>query len=331
MATLADIARKAGVSPAVVSRIINGDKTLRVSLETRARVEAVVRAMNFAPNVAAQSLRSSRSGTIAFVVHDVANPVYGEILRGAQEEAERQNKAILLGDAAASNVSNSRLAQMIGGGGVDGLVLQAAGLQSDNLILGAAHEKVTVVQLQADLGMGDHLILLPDRDAAALATRHLRELGHRHIACLATYPGLTFTEDRLRGWRETMGEDADEALVVHSGPLAVEGEAAMRDLFARRRDFSGLVCFNVVSAIGALRAARALGISVPDELSVISIHDVKFAQDLRVPLSVVRMPLSELGRAAIQMVSEDSVASATRVSIESPPELIVRASTTRPP
>ena len=330
MATLAEIARKAGVSSAVVSRIINKDGTLRVSAATRERVEATIAEMNYAPNVAAQSLRSSKSGTIAFVVHDVANPVYGEILRGAQEEVELHNKALLLGDAAAGSASNSRLAQMIGGSGVDGLILQAAGVKSDNLIVHAARREMPVVLLQADLDVGAHLILLPDSEAATMATRHLRELGHRRIACLATAPGLTFTEGRLGGWRKTMGADADDALIVHSGPTAAEGEAAVRALLERQPDITGLVCFNVVAAIGALRAAKALGVRVPEDLSVISIHDVKFAEDLRVPLTVVRMPLAEMGRVAIQTVCGTDQEKKQRIGLQKAPELVIRESTSAP-
>ncbi len=330
MATLAEIAKKAGVSSAVVSRIVNNDTSLRVSEETRSRVKAIVREMNYAPNVAAQSLRSSKSGTIAFVVHDVANPVYGEILRGAQEEAERQNRAILLGDAAVGGVSNSRLAQMIGGGGVDGLILQAAGLQADNMIFKAADKNIPVVLLQSAFGTDGHLIQLPDTEAARMATQHLWDLGHRKIGCLATTEGLTFTRDRLRGWRDVVGADVDDSLIVFSSPLAVEGEAAALKLFARHPDMTAMVCFNVIAAVGALRAARARGISVPEELSIISIHDVKFAGDLWVPLTVVRMPLSTLGEAAIKAVCKTEPAGRMREVVDAHPTLVLRASTCPP-
>ncbi len=330
MATLAEIARRAGVSSALVSRVINNDETLRVSQETRESVLRVVQEVNYAPNVAAQSLRSSKSGTIAFVVHDAANPVYGEILRGAQAEAERQNKAILLGDSAAGSVGNSRLAQMIGGGGVDGLILQAAGVQADNLIIKAAHKKVPVVQLQADIGLGGSLVLLPDTPAAEIATRHLRELGHRTIGCLATVEGLTFTESRMKGWQNEMGADADPSLVAHSAPFAVEGEALTRELLSRRPDITGLVCFNVVAAIGATRAATALGLDVPRDLSVVSIHDVKFAEDLKVPLTVVRMPLAEMGQVATKTVCIEAPELPARIAIETSPEFVHRQSTAAP-
>ncbi len=326
MATLAEIAKKAGVSSAVVSRVINKDATLRIGRKTRERVEAVVSEMNYAPNVAAQSLRSARSGTLAIVLHNIANPVYAEILRGVQEEAERENVAILLGDAAAGGASGSRLAQMIGGGGVDGLVLQASGSGTDLLIAQAARQNVPVVLLQTRLDIDAHLISLPDAEAAAMATAHLRKLGHCRIGCLATGKGLTFTENRLRGWRDTMGDDARNDCVVHSDPTAIEGEVAVHDLLKRQSNLTGLVCFNVVAAVGALRACRALGLRVPGDLSVIAIHDVIFAQDLHVPLTVVRMPLAEMGRASIQLICSRQSASSTDIRVPSPPELITRES-----
>ncbi len=330
MATLAEIAKRAGVSPAVVSRVLNKDTTLRIAKETRERVEAVIRDTNYAPNVAAQSLRSAKSETVAVVFHDIANPVYGEILRGAQEEAERQKKAILLGDAAVGGASGSRLAQMIGGGGVDGLILQASGTRTDALIVQAARQEVPVVLLQTRLDIEAHLILLPDAEAAAMATAHLKGLGHRRIGCLATEPGLTFTEDRMKGWRQEMGGDVDEDCVTHSGPAAAEGEVAAHDLLSRHPDLTGLVCFNAVAAVGALRAARALGRDVPGDLSVIAIHDLKFAADLQVPLTVVRMPLAEMGRASIRTICDPNGARAPTTRITTPPELLIRESTAPP-
>ena len=85
MATMAEIAREVGVSQGVVSCVVNKDQTLRISKETRARVESKIVELGYSPNVVAQSLASSRSGAIAVVVHDIANPVYGEILRGASK------------------------------------------------------------------------------------------------------------------------------------------------------------------------------------------------------------------------------------------------------
>ncbi len=330
MATLAEIARRAGVSPAVVSRVINKDKSLRVSDATRERVEAAVRDMHYSPNVAAQSLRSAKSGTLAVVVHDISNPVYGEILRGAQEEARLQSKAILLGDAAAGASNNDRLAQMIGGGGVDGLILQGAGVAADDLLGRAARQKVPIVLLQADMDIEASLIQLPNKDAALLAMQHLKQLGHQKIGCLATGAHLTFTQGRIEGWREAMGFDARDDLIEYADPLVSDGESATRVLLERNPDVTALFCMNVVSAIGALRAAKEMGKNVPDDLSIIAIHDVKFAQDLSVPLTVIHMPLEEMGRLAVRTVCDENQIPDKTLEPEGAPRLILRQSTAKP-
>lgn len=327
MVTMAEIAKKAGVSPAVVSRVINNDKSLRIGKETRKRVEAVIRELNYAPNVVAQSLASSRSGLIAVIVHDMANPVYGEILRGAQAEANRQNKAIILGDASAGMGSNTRLARMIGGGGVEGLILQAAGEFSDEILASAVRQELPVVLLQAGMDINAHLVQLPDREAAIMATRHLREIGHRRIGCLATQEGLTFTNQRLEGWRQEMGDEAQNELVLHTEPNSDAGAAGALELLERCPDITAMVCFNVVSAVGAMRAIRSKGLKVPENLSIIAIHDVKFAQDLWSPLSVVAMPLWQMGQLAVETVCSPPTTSRSQIEVRSKPELVLREST----
>lgn len=330
MPTMVQIAKKAGVSPAVVSRVIGNDGTLRISPETRERVEAAIREMNYAPNVAAQSLASSRSGTIAVIVHDIANPVYGEIMRGAQAEAARQQKAIILGDASAGAASDTRLAQMISGGGVDGLILQAAGEVSDEHIAGAARKGVPIVLLQANMDVDAHLVQLPDEQATVLATQHLIDLGHSRIGCLATEEGLTFTNARLAGWYKAMATRARADCVVFSAPNPEAGETVMREFLERRPGISGLVCFNVVAAVGALRIAREKGLSVPGDLSIVAIHDFKFAQDLWVPLTVVSMPLREMGQLAVKTVCTPPPEAKTSHQLETKPRLVIRQSTAPP-
>lgn len=327
MVTMAEIAKKAGVSPAVVSRVINNDKSLRIGNETRKRVEAVIRELNYAPNVVAQSLASSRSGLIAVIVHDMANPVYGEILRGAQVEANRQNKAIILGDASAGMGSNTRLARMIGGGGVEGLILQAAGEFSDEILASAVRQELPVVLLQAGMNIDAHLVRLPDKEAAIMATRHLKEIGHRRIGCLATQKGLTFTNQRLEGWYQEMGNEAHDQLVVHTDPHSDAGAEGALELLELCPDITAMVCFNVVAAVGAMRAIRNKGLKVPDDLSIIAIHDVKFAQDLWSPLSVVAMPLWEMGQLAVETVCSPQRKTCSHIEVKSKPKLILREST----
>ena len=109
MATLKDIAQRVGVTPAVVSRLLRDDETLRVSNETRQKILDVAKELDYSPNLSAQSLRLARSNLIAMVVHDVANPVFAQIMHGAQQAAKNHGYSLLLGDADVLGEGASRM------------------------------------------------------------------------------------------------------------------------------------------------------------------------------------------------------------------------------
>ncbi len=152
----------------------------------------------------------------------------------------------------------------------------------------------------------------------------------RRPRCLATAAGLTFTDARLSGWREATGTDADDALIVHALPNATHGELGMQELLERRSDITDVFCFNVVSAVGALRQIKSAGLRVPDNLSVIAIHDLQFAPDISVPLTVVAMPLSEMGELAVKSSCVPQPSAKTRTVLSQRLELIAQKSATPP-
>ena len=326
MAKLADIAKAAGVSSAVVSRVINKDPTLRVGKETRERVLEAIAALDYSPNIAAKSLRSARSGLIGILLNDITNPVYTEILRGAQAAAVKNGKALLVFDSTMGEESAQRMATLIAGGALEGLIIQAAGEVSDAVIARAAARKVPTILLQADLELDAHLISLPDEDAARIATEHLIEHGHSRIACIATAEGMRFTERRLEGWRSALAAAGlGEAGLVFAPSDMDGGEAALAELIAQDPVPTAILCFNVLSAIGALRGLNSSGLRVPEDYSLIAVHDVPFADVLSTPLTTVAMPLYELGTHAMEVLSQErAVPGETLVS--KTPKLIQRSS-----
>ncbi len=333
MTTLAQIAKAAGVSPAVVSRLLNGDKTLRISDATRERVLGLVKEMDYTPNAAAKSLRSAKSGLFALVVHDVSNPVYAEIIRGAQQAAAKHNKALLLGDASGGSASVERVVELINGGGLDGLILQAQGDAADRVLANAAKRSIPAVLMQADIDDESHLLSLPDEAAAALATEHLLELGHRAVACMCTARGLIFSKNRQRGWEAALrrsGVLPRPELLVWSPPTLADGAESVRRLMEQAPELTAIVCCNVVSAIGAVGALQQMGVSVPGDVSVVALHDIELNRYLNPPMTAVALPLLELGRAAVDFLSDGGGrAPSSRVITEPAPKLIVRASTAR--
>ncbi|MGI9400495.1 MAG: LacI family DNA-binding transcriptional regulator [Rhizobiaceae bacterium] len=329
MARIADIAKAAGVSTAVVSRVINQDKTLRISEETRTRVLKTIEEFDYTPNSAASSLRSSKSGLIALVVDDVTNPITTEILRGAQDRATSFGQAILIGEVSALDDRFSRIQRFIGGNGVDGLIIHTSSI-SDQVVEQTAKKDFPTVLLQAESKAEVVSLSLPDREATELATRHLLELGHVRIACLAAVRARAHTQRRIDGWASTMksaGFGIDEGLLEISDQSIDDGRRMTRKLLSAQPAITGLVCCNLVSAIGALEAALQMDIKVPEDLSIISIHDIELARHLRVPLTTVKMPLFDLGVHAMEIIQEEPGTSSAHMIVHEQPELILRSST----
>ena len=326
MATLSDIAKRAGVSSAVVSRVINKDPSLRVSEETRTRVLNAIEALDYAPNIAAKTLRSSTSGLVGILLNDVTNPVYAEIMRGAQAAAVRHEKSLLVFDSAMGAESAQRLVSLIGGGALDGLIIQAAGEVSDQVIARAARRNVPTVLLQAELDLDAHLISLPDEDAARIATQHLVDRGHQRIACLATAKGMRFTERRLAGWRSTLAAAGlKEAALAYSPPDIDAGRSGLGALLTQAPDLTAVVALNVLSAIGALRVLAENGKRVPEDVSLVAIHDLPFADVLSTPLTTVAMPLYQMGTEAVGLLTRDQDVKSDKI-VEQAPRLIIRES-----
>ncbi|MEM6384504.1 MAG: LacI family DNA-binding transcriptional regulator [Pseudomonadota bacterium] len=330
MATNADIAKAAGVSPAIVSRIVNGDKTLRVSAETRARVLRHIQEMDYSPNVAARSLKASSTGVIALIVHDLTSSVYAEIIAGAHEAALAYGKAVLVGEANESASGQSHLEDLVAGRGVDGIILQGAGTRFDRTLERAARHGVPTVLLQAGDPLTNRVVRLDDEAAGRVATEHLLSLGHTHIGYIGVADELLFSGDRKHGWQRALadaGIEPQDGWSTDGGNKFAPGADAIRELLRRDPQLTGVVVANVASAIGVSAALQDLGKRIPDDFSMIAVHDIPLADYLRPALTVIRMPLRQLGSVAIEEVTGGGTTPGVVCVDGAGPELIERAST----
>jgi LacI family transcriptional regulator len=335
-ASITDVARVAAVTPAVVSRVLNGDPTLRVRAATRDRVLAAARDLDYAPSHAARALRRNRTNAFGLAVHDMANPVYGEIIAGAQKAATDAGCVLLLADIEALAGGDESFRGVLHGGAIDGLLLQRAGTAADRKVARAASARVPTVLLN-DRSTRLASVALDDAAGTDLATRHLIELGHTRIGHLSV-GGTSRSTARTRGWRRALsraGLAADPRWLADGGHTIALGYDGMRSLLAGLSPAdrpSGVVVANVLAAIGALTATRHAGLTVPDDVSLVAIHDVAFAEHLVPPLTTVAMPLRELGAAAVGLLGDllDGGAIQQVVIREPAPRLVRRGSAAAP-
>lgn len=336
MATIKDVATRAGVAPSIVSRLLNNDPTLRLRPETRDRVEAAVRALDYTPNRAARALRGARAGAVGVALPHLTSPVYAQILSGAEAEARRSDFLLVTVEVEALAADPAGFQRFVRGGAIDGLLLQRDGVPADEVVIENLRTlglPFVIVNERVAAPLAG--VALDDRQAAALATGHLLALGHREIAHLAVGGSTNRSHDRLDGWREAMdtaGLPARPDLVADGGSTPETGYAGMMKLLAQKARPTAVVVGTLLSAIGALSALRDAGLRVPEDMSLVGHHDAWPAQYSSPPLTTVSLPLEELGRRAVRLLIDQLGAAEPRQELlQSPAPVIVRRSTTCPP
>lgn len=332
--SLTDVAKSAGVSPSLVSRVLRGDERIRVRAETRSRIMAAADELGYVPHLLARNLRVSRAGALGLVVHDVSNPIYGEIIRGAQRVLSKAGSVLLLVDADAVSDEKSLL-QFAGSGRVDGLLWQMAGDAEFGSRVKAAARYVPVVLVNSR--SVDELcgVYLDDEAAIEVAMNHLVDLGHRRIGFVGGNPGSDVSERRRVAYQrglDAAGIAPAAGRSVAGGWDPASGHRAATRLLRQQPELTAIVVTNALVATGVVSAIDAAGLTVPQDVSVVAIHDLWFAERLSPPLTVVRLPLTRMGERAAEILLGDAAQRPTGdVAITEPaPELVVRGSTAAP-
>lgn len=328
--TIADVATLAGVDRAVVSRLLNADPRLSIRDSTRQRVIDAIRELDYQPNAAARSLRTAQTRTIALLVPDFANPAYAEIIKGAEAAATAAGSSLMTGSMETADDSFGRYLARLGHGRVDGLLLAAGGTRGaseDEL------ERLGVPWLCVNRTGPGHrrYVVLDDERAAALAIEHLVSIGHQKIAFVAGPIDSDSAGRRRIGYEKALDAAAlAPGLAVHGNYTPQGGAEAMMQILAADDQPTAVLAANVASAIGVLYTARQKGVRIPDDLSVIAIHDLTVGAYLDPPLTSIRMALDGLGERAVRLLLDHPADAEIREIVREPMQLIVRGSTAAP-
>ena len=335
MSTLSDVAAAAGVSVSAVSRVLSGSPKARVSAETRERIHAAARELDYRPNFAARALKSSRTNVVGLVVPDLTNAIFTELMHGVEEEALRRGFMVLIARAEGMPEGEESIPRLVGEGRVDGVLVQIGdNMRAEDLqSLREADLPLIFINSVDPDRVGS--VILEDELATRIATEHLIELGHRRIGLMGGLPATDSSHRRESGFRQAMaaaGLDVDPDLVTALGYGPAQGRAALARLSDQAEPPSAIVIANVNAAHGALREARSRGIHVPEQLSIVAIHDTWTAENTWPPLTTVRMPLYEMGQAAVIDLAAriGGAENVDRVVRDPAPRLILRESTAPP-
>jgi LacI family transcriptional regulator len=326
--TLSDVARLAGVDVSTASRVLRGEAAQRIREETRERIVQVARELDYRANALARGLRTARSSTLGIVVPQLDNPVFAAAIEGAEAAAAEHGFSLLIAHRAPGAVEAGAYRRLSEGNRVDGLLV--ASLDEDDVLLRELEATETdYVLLNRTLAGAAYSVVLDSRAASRIAIDHLAGLGHRRIAHLAGRPGGFNAAERETGYREGLaahGIGFDPALVAVAGYTAEGGAQAMRQLLDAKP--TAVLAATLVSAAGAMAVLHEAGLRIPQDISVISLHDAAVAAMLYPALTTVRMPTGRMGRLATELLVR-LVRGETpdKVAPLPPEELVVRAST----
>lgn len=317
--TLADVARAAGVDVSLVSRVLRGHD-VKVLDETKQRIVDQARELGYRPNAIARSLRSSKAGAFGLVIPNFSNPVYAQIIAGAESAAARHGSVMMT--TSGEGWDRAEWYAALDSGRVDGLLV-AGGSAVD-----LGNLRVPYLLVNRSVPGIDRFLVLDDEKAAAEAVRHLLDLGHRDLAFVGGPADADTARRRWAGFRAAVEAQPGATAVLLPGDYtAAGGRAAVRDAVGGGLRVTGVVAGNLPSGIGALEGLRDAGVPVPRAASVVAIHDAEIAEYVLPRLTTVRMPLQELGARGIELLTSLAPDEPVGEVVDHPVGLVVRDST----
>lgn len=301
MVTIKDIARLAGVSPSTVSRALN-DSSL-ISPTTKARVRQIAEELGYERNELARGLVKGTSRALGLIVPDITNPFFAEIARGVSDVAHAQGYGVLLCTTEGDLSRENEYLRFLRRKRVDGLILSAVTMDDPNLpeLLHGSIPFVLVSRLVQ--GLDAPFVVGDDKTGARLAVEHLIQLGHERIAFIGGPANVQSSRDRMETYQKVLkkhGLTAHTKWAVFADFTQAAGREAAQKMLRGRIRPTAIFAANDVIALGVMEAAEDLGLSIPQDLSLVGYDDISYAALPRIQLTTVAQPTYEMGRIAAE-------------------------------
>ena len=327
-ATVKDIARHAGVSPATVSLVLR--KSPLVATTTRARIESSIDSLGYVYDRAAANLRTRMTHTIGLIVCEITNPFYAELTAGIDDTLDRAGWVAFLANTAESPVRQDRFIERMREQRVDGLLLTPAEGTDAGIVERLHRHGVPVVQVLRRVGRGktDH-VGADFRLGMTLAAEHLIRLGHERIAFVGGGRRASPARDRAAAYRETLARyGLPRGPIVNCPPTREDGARAVGELVRGRRDDpTAILCFNDLCAFGVMLGLADRGLTVGRDVAVIGFDNISEAAHHRPALTTIDIGARHIGEEAARLlIRRINSPRGAPESVILPPRLIVRSS-----
>ncbi|MDD1966110.1 LacI family transcriptional regulator [Pseudomonas putida] len=334
MATIKDVAALAGISYTTVSHVLN--RTRPVSDAVRKKVEEAITQLDYVPSAVARSLKAKSTATIGLLIPNGINPYFAELARGIEDYCERNGFCVILCNSDDNLQKQRNYLRVLLEKRVDGLIVSSVG-GDDSLVESLAAVRTPLVIVDRDLeNITADLVRIDHELGAWLATSHLLELGHQHIACICGPAQTSVARMRLAGYQRAMreaGVEVQDSWVVESDFTGPSGYQAACTLLETDRP-TAIFAANDMVGIGVLRAAAERNVKVPADLSVVGFDDIQMSQFVYPALTTVGQSILQLGERAAEVllrrITTRGEAPDVQQSIVAP-SMVLRESTAPPP
>ena len=324
-ATRGDVAKRAGVSTAVVSYVLNNGPR-SVATATKEKVLRAIEELGYSPNAVARALKVRRTNTLGLIVPDIGNPYFAELSKAIEDSAFARGYSLVVGNSSNEPDRERMQIDTFRARQVDGLLLVRTMRHSERVV-SRLDGLPTVVLDRIVPGEKLSSVIVDNFGGAYAAVKHLIDHGHRAIACIGGPTGAPLADERVRGWMTAMAEEG-----LPTKDLSVRGAYSRRGgyelalaLLERKERPSAVFASSDLQGVGVLRACYEKGVRVPDDLAVFAFDGTSEAAFTAPPLSVVQQDLSALAESAVSLVLSDLIA-ASPVHHTAPFELVPRRS-----
>lgn len=304
MVTISDVANKAGVSVATVSRVLN--QKSKVSQKTIIRVQSAIDELSYEPNILARNFRRSESRVILILAPNITNPYYAHILSGIGAKARSLGYSALICTTDEDRLRESEYLDMLAKNRADGAILLAA--ENDEKYFENIASKFPLVQCAERFeNLKTPNVCIDNYKAACDVIRHLADTDHKRIATISSVNGYTSTIQRLNGYKDQMLREGLEIIEDYTQYGSRDysfnsGYDAAKELFNLPDPPTAIFCISDMLALGAVHAASDMGLSVPIDVSIIGFDDVEYATTFSPKLSTVAQPCYMLGVKSMKLL-----------------------------
>ena len=328
--SLNDVAEKAGVSIATVSRVINNNPN--VNPETRNRVQQIIKQLKFRPNRVAKRLRNKNasSNLLGVLIPDIQNPFYVEVLRGIEDVAYENKYALIMCNFSQDEKKEKMYLDILQSESIDGLIAAPAS-ETDPKVISLVKGGLPIVCVDRGLiGVDVDVVLVENRNGAYSAVDHLAKAGYKRIAYISGLPQIPSSQQRERGYLDALtanGLEADKSLIRYSDSRHESSVKLCDELLSLPAPPDAIFTGNNLITLGALENIHKRGLKIPEDVAIIGFDDMYWSISLNPPLTAVRQPAYEIGkRSAELLIQRINDPGRSNVSMILKTELMIRSS-----